>query len=155
MEPEISDATKEKEFREAAAIIKSRHRHSDGSEVSLVPVEETDSIERRVIEEENLWKLKNQSAGPSPDVFAGSIEPGKVKAEETQEFPVQERKPKTVMAGCNCGQLFNATFSDSPAEAVKIKAYDAGGNVTDTYSTGSSQPETYSASGSQDRNYGA
>ena len=166
MDPEISDAIKEQEFREAAAaIIKSRHRHGDGSEASIT-LEEADGIERRIIEEENSWKLKSQAANSSPDAFVESTRPKKIRTEEAQDFQAPERKPKTIVAGCNCGQLFNATFSDSgnPAQGgIKIKTYDAGGSVTDTYSTGSTPetysaggapPESYSASGSRNRSYG-
>ena len=158
MDPEISDAIKEHEFREAAAaIIKSKHHHRDGSEVSITPVEEEDSIERRLIEDENVWKLKTQDSGRSQDVFARSREPQKIKTGEVQDFSAPERKPKTIMAGCNCGQLFNATFSDdnNPGAGIKIKSYDASGSVTDTYSTGSSQPETYSAGGGPSETYSA
>ena len=112
MEPEISDSIKENELTDAAAaIIKSGHHHEDGSEVSITLFDEPGGIERKIIEDENAWRLKNREASQSPEVFAGNEEQKKIEPEERPKFPEQTKKQKTILAGCNCGQLFNATFS--------------------------------------------
>ena len=138
------------------AIIKSKHHHDDGTEVVIRPIDEAESdIERKIIEDENAWKLKSQNPIASEDVFSTSIQP--LKKEEVQETePVDIKREKIILGGCNCGQIFSTTFSNdqNPKQSdVKLKTYDASGSAIATYTASGAQDQTYEASGNTGEDY--
>ena len=161
MSQEISDAIKEQEFREAAmVIIKSHHHHGDGTAVELTPIDEStgSDIERCIIEDEQEWKLKQQTESTAKNLDESNKNENKKQPqpELLNEVSVETKKQKTVVAGCNCGQIFSSTFSNdkNPAQAdVKIKNYDPSGSATSTYSVSGSEQQNYSASGSGSEDY--
>lgn len=153
MTQEISDRVKEKELTQAAiSMVKQHHAHDDGSEVILTPVE-TNGIEQQLIKEENEWKLKTQAAQKQNFNDGSSKQPE--KAEEAPQEPIEIKKEeKTVVASCNCGEIFASTFSrGSNTSEIKIKTYDASGSPAKTYSVSSSQQDDYSASGPSGTDY--
>lgn len=151
MTQEISDAVKEKELTQAAiAMVKQHHTHDDDSEVILTPLENS-GIEQKLIQEENEWKLKTQAA-PKQNLNESSSK--QEKTEETTREPIEAKKEeKTVVAGCNCGEIFASTFSKEDKSEIKVKTYDASGNPAKTYSVSGSQQGDYTASGSSGTDY--
>jgi len=156
MNDEISDAIKEKEFEDAAlTIIKSKHHHDDGTEVVIRPIDEAESgIERKIIEDENAWKLKSQNQSASEEIFKSDTPSKKEEIQEVQ--PVEIIKEKIILGGCNCGQIFSTTFSNdkSPEQGeIKLKAYDASGSTISTYTTAGAQNQDYATSGTPNEDY--
>jgi len=153
MTQEISDAVKEKELTEAAiAMVKLHHTHDDGSEVILTPLEDS-GIEQKLIREENEWKMK--TAANQKQNFNDSSSKQPEKAEEASQEPLEIKKEeKTVVAGCNCGEIFASTFSKgSDKSDIKIKTYDSSGNPAKTYSVSGSQQGDYTSSGPSGTDY--
>jgi len=113
--------------------------------------------ERRIIQEEEEWKQKSQQAPTEVNDLPNNEQkpPEKIETPEPVEVKKEE---KTVMASCNCGQIFSSTFSgkSSPEQdEVKVKTYDSSGNVSETYSVSGSgsQQGDYAASGDQNKDY--
>lgn len=151
---DINDAIEEAKFREEALeTIKRRHHHDDGSAVIIAPVEDSHGIERRIIEDENLWKLRTQQQ-KAADIFQSNSDVRVQKQESNDEQPVQPKKEKQIMAGCNCGKLFEIAESKNH-DGMQITSFDAAGKVTDSYAVSGGSDEGYKVSGSQDKSYSA
>ena len=152
---EINDAINEAKFiDEAFEIIKRRHHHDDGTSVTISPVEGNQGIERKIIEDENLWKLRTQQQKPD-EVFQRSEsikQPIQTKQDQSEQA-AQPKREKQVMASCNCGKLFEV--SESKKEGVQLTAFDSSGNVMGSYSVSGTSAEGYGASGTSNESYGA
>ncbi|MAG16169.1 hypothetical protein CMO88_03845 [Candidatus Woesearchaeota archaeon] len=161
MENEISDAIKDQEFKKSTIeIIKKQHNHNDGSEVILTPIDKESDIERKIIEEEE-WKLKTQQANNANNENndnVNNVSNKKPIEQVEQNSEPTEKKPKTITASCNCGQLFSATSSNEESLAqgkVEIKTYDASGSQGNTYtaSGNKSNKQDYAVNGSNNEDY--
>lgn len=121
-------------------------------------VQTESDIERKIIEDENTWKLKTlaeKNVAPALDENENK-QPLRKETEQNEAVLPEMRKEKTIMASCNCGQIFSSTFSDekNPAQGdIKIKAYDAKGSLLNTYSGIDSQENDYSAAGQGPKDY--
>ena len=137
---------------EALSTIRSRHHHDDGTRADLTIVDERSSIERKVIEEENLWRLKTRQQAADA-VQNKNVGPEQQKPQlQRDEEPSPAARKNEIMASCNCGKLFSAAKSEG---STLITAFDASGNVTGTYSVSASSTGSYGASGQQKESYGA
>ena len=136
---EIEEAVEEAKFREDAfESIRRRHHHDDGTEIILNRVEH-EGIERKLIEEENLWRLRNQQP-ETRDLFENPGMPAQEKPAD-QSGLSQEPKKKQVTAGCNCGKMFEVSDDD---DSVRITLFDSSGKVENSYlSSGSSGSSGY------------
>ncbi len=149
----------EKRQEEVLDAIRTRHHHDDGSEPVLSLADKNPGIERKLAEEENLWKIKTQQRSQrSRETETREKQPVQ-QQRNNDEIPHQRQQQ--VMAGCNCGKSFSAEKSEGK---ISITSFDNAGNVSGTYTVkGSSsekygvtgtQKEPYSASGSTNENYG-
>jgi len=144
----IDDEMKEQE--ETLSAIRKRHHHDDGSEVALSIIDETKSIERKLLEEENLWKLRTQHPERQKATTAQSESNNNQKRQLPDEQPQAKRQRKEIMASCNCGKSFAA---EKDSSTIRITAFDSSGNVSGTYSVSADSGKAYGVSGQQKESY--
>ena len=152
---EVHDTINETTFiDEAFEIIKRRHHHDDGTTVTISPVEANQGIERKIIEDEHLWKIRTQQQ-KSDEAFqrSESIKQQIQPKQNVSEQAVQPKREKQVMASCNCGKLFEV--SGSKKDGVQLTAFDSSGNAMGSYSVSGTSADVYGASGTSDESYGA
>ena len=144
---DLDEAVEEAKFRaEAFESIKRRHHHDDGTMVSLEKMDK-EGIERKLIEEENLWKLRNQQA-ETQNLFEKESLPKQDIPQPEEHSSQESAKKKQIMAGCNCGKMFEVSEND---DNFQITSFDSSGKVENSYvSTGNSDSNSYGSFGNAD-----
>ena len=144
---DIDEAVEEAKFKaEAFESIKRRHHHDDGTTVSLERMNK-EGLERKLIEEENLWKLRNQQA-ENQSLFENENASKQSQPQPEEQFSQTPARKKQIMAGCNCGKMFEISENDNK---FQITSFDSSGKVENSYvSTGSSDGGSYGSFGSSD-----
>ncbi|MBI2664393.1 hypothetical protein HYX10_03555 [Candidatus Woesearchaeota archaeon] len=155
MKDGISDAIREKQLKDTIKLIETRHHHDDGTDVVIAPISESD-FERRIIEEEQEWKMKTQSNAATANFSNEDANKNSSSSDSPRQQSMDEpaEKKKPVMAGCSCGQLFSVTAAGLK-EGVQLKAYEADGSPAKTYSASGQGQQDYSVSGPSSKDYGS
>ena len=124
--------SEEEKFRaEAFESIRRKHHHDDGTEVSLRSVDR-EGVERKLIEEENLWKLRNRQP-ENRNVFENSGAPARENpAAEPEDQSSRQPGEKQVVAGCSCGKMFEVSEND---DSVNITSFDSSGKAESSYAS--------------------
>jgi len=128
----------------------------------VLTLDKASDIERRIIQEEQEWKLKRQESTTNDleniNSSSNDKKSGNQPEPAIETAPIETQKEKTITASCNCGQLFSATTSkdkNSAQDDIIIKTYDASGSEGRTYtiSGNESSKQDYAVKGSNNDDY--